>query len=181
MPTALVTGANGFIGSHLVRKLLDEGYEIRGLVRSTSDLRSLEGLPISLFIGDVRDRVTLEEPVRGVDYVFHLAAELMVASADAFLAANTRGTRNLLEVTRQEAGDDFKRFLFASSQAAAGPAPDRNPLGESVAPDPISWYGTSKMRAEEIVREDAGDIPTTIVRPASVYGEREREDRKSVV
>ncbi len=175
MSSALVTGANGFIGSHLVRKLLDEGYDVRGLVRSTSDLRSLEGLPITLFLGDVRDRATLIEPVRGADYVFHLAAELMVASADQFLAANTRGTRNLLEVTQQEAGSDFERFLFVSSQAAAGPAPDRSPIDESVTPTPISWYGTSKMRAEEIAREDAGDLPVTIVRPASVYGERERD------
>lgn len=138
MTKALVTGANGFIGSHLVRELLQRGYEVNGLIRHTSALASLEGLPLSLFIGDVRDPETLVAPLQGVAYVFHLAAELMVTSCQAFDEANTQGTKNLLEVAERHAAGRLKRFLFVSSQAAAGPGEDATPYDEQYAPHPLT-------------------------------------------
>ncbi len=177
MPKVLVTGANGFIGSHLVRELLNRGYEVNCLVRYTSDISSLQGLPVKLFIGDVRDPETLAAPMKDVAYVYHLAAKLMVTSREAFEQTNTQGTINMLEATEKYAKSTIKRFLFVSSQAAAGPGKDPTPLDETTEPEPISWYGSSKKQAEEAVRAfaDPASLPVTIVRPASVYGEREKD------
>ena len=175
MPIAFVTGANGFIGSHLVRELLKRGYEVRCLVRHTSDLSALRGLKLALYVGDVRESATLITPLKNVNYVFHLAAELMVTSREEFEQTNTRGTINLLEATEKVASQTIERFLFVSSQAAAGPAPDPTPIDEDSPLKPISWYGTSKQKAEDAVHGYAERLPVTIVRPAAVYGPRERE------
>jgi nucleoside-diphosphate-sugar epimerase/uncharacterized protein (DUF362 family) len=174
-PIALVTGANGFIGSHLVRALIARGYRVRGLVRSTSDLTALEGVPIDLRIGDVRKPETLMSAVTGVDYVFHLAAELLASSEEGFEVTNAQGTRNLLTCAEQGAGARLRRFLFVSSLAAAGPSPADERLTETDVPKPVSWYGLSKRKAEGIVGQYGEHLPVTIVRPAPVYGERERD------
>jgi len=175
MAKALVTGANGFIGSHLVRELVRRGYEVNGLVRHTSDLASLVGVPVRLFVGDVRYPETLAAALEGVDYVYHLAAELMVTSREAFEEANTQGTMHVLQAAEQYAPGSLKRFLFVSSQAAAGPGDDPMPYAEGRQPRPVSWYGTSKLRAEEAVLGYADRLPVTIVRPSAVYGEREKD------
>lgn len=174
MTTVLVTGANGFIGSHLVRALLDRGYEVRGLVRHTSDLSSLRGLPVQLTVGDVTRADTLRAAVKGVDVVYHLAATLLPTDPGRFFTVNTQGTVNMLQVAA-EVAPDLKRFLYVSSQAAAGPAPGPAPLDETDPARPISAYGDSKRQAEERVLDYAGRFPVTIVRPSSVYGERERD------
>jgi nucleoside-diphosphate-sugar epimerase len=175
MATVLVTGANGFIGSHLVRQLIQRGHQVRGLVRKTSDLSSLSGLPIQLYIGDVRDAATLAAPLQGVEYVYHLAAALLVTSQEEFIQTNTLGTQNMLEAAQRVAGATLKRFLYVSSQAAAGPASDLTPIDETAERRPVSWYGLSKMKAEDIVLGFNDRLPVTIVRPSSVYGERERD------
>ena len=180
MSRILVTGANGFIGSHLVRHLLalkekeDWKEEIVCLVRSTSDLSSLKGLDVKLVIGDVRNPKTLVKAVQGATYIFHLASELYTISRKRFLEANTVGTNNLIEIAVKHTKDSLKRFLFVSSQAAAGPAPTKVPITEDSEPlPPVSWYAESKLKAEKIVMQHASEIPVTIVRPCSVYGERD--------
>jgi nucleoside-diphosphate-sugar epimerase len=175
MAKILVTGANGFIGSHLVRELIRQGHDVRGLVRATSDLSSLQGVPLSLYIGDVRDPSTLVEPMRGVEYVYHLAAALLASSRDAFMHTNVDGTRNVLEVAATHAAGTLKRVLIVSSQAAAGPSPTIAPIDESYEPHPVSWYGESKKTVEVIAKNYADRLPITIVRPSSVYGEREQD------
>lgn len=180
MSCILVTGANGFIGSHLVRHLLkfkekdNWEEEIVCLVRSTSDLSSLEDLDLRLIIGDLRNPETLVKAVQGAAYIYHLGAELYAISRERFLAINTEGTKNLLEVAAKHAKNGLKRFLFVSSQAAAGPAPNKVPITEeSKASSPVSWYAESKLEAEKAVMQYASEIPVTIVRPCSVYGERD--------
>jgi nucleoside-diphosphate-sugar epimerase len=175
MPRALVTGANGFIGSHLVRELLQRGYDVNCLVRPTSDLRSIQGLPVRVFLGDIRNPATLVTPLQGVDYIFHLAAALLVTSQAEFEETNVQGTLNLLQATAQLAPSQIKRFLYVSSEAAVGPGQDATPLDETVELRPISWYGQSKKEAEAHVRSFAGQVPATIVRLSSVYGEREQD------
>lgn len=175
MAKVLVTGANGFIGSHLVRELLKRGHEVIGLVRKTSDLSSLDGLPVALHIGDVRDSATLGVPMQGVEYIYHLAAALLVTSQDEFAKTNTMGTQNILEAAEKYARPTLKRFLYVSSQAGAGPASGTTPIDETAERHPVSWYGMSKMKAEDTVMGYKDRLPVTIVRPAAVYGERERD------
>ena len=175
MQTALVTGANGFIGSHLTRHLVERGYQVRCLVRHTADLSSLDGLPVSVWVGDVRQPQSLVAPLQGVHYVFHLAAQLMALSREQFEDINTRGTINMLEATARSRSPDFKRFLLTSSQAAAGPGQSAAALDESAPRRPISWYGISKSKAEDAIAQFAGKLPCTVVRPSSVYGEREKD------
>ncbi len=175
MPSALVTGANGFIGTHLVRELIKRGYQVRCLVRHTSDLSALKDLHVPLYIGDLRNEESLVSPVKDVQYIFHLAAELMVTSRDEFEDANTQGTINLLNAAEKHSGSKLQRFLYVSSQAGAGPGFDPKPVDETKIPQPISWYGTSKMKAEEAALEFGSRIPVTIVRPSAVYGEQEKD------
>ncbi len=175
MTKVFVTGANGFIGSHLVRELLKRGYEVNCLIRSTSDLSSIDGLKLHLFEGDIRKPETLEEPMKGVDYVYHLAAELMVTSREEFLENNTTGTVNMLEAAVKYASGTLKRFLYVSSQACAGPRDTPAPIDETSKRAPISWYGESKAKSEEEVQKFSDRLPVSVVRPSAVYGEREKD------
>ncbi len=175
MTKAFVTGANGFIGSHLVRELLKRGYEVNCLVRRTSDLSPLHGLPVSIFVGDILEPGTLVAPMKGVGYVYHLAAELMATEREVFEQTIVAGTANMLRAAEQHAAKTLKRFLFVSSQAAAGPGRDQTPIDETTEPRPMSWYGGAKKRAEDAVHSFGSRIPVTIVRPSSVYGEREKD------
>jgi len=177
----LVTGATGFIGSHLVRELIrlkeknNTSEDIVCLVRKTSELESIDGLKIKLVIGDLRDKNSLIPAVKGAKYIYHLGAELHTICRQRFLDTNVNGTRNLLEIAKEHSQETLKRFLFVSSQAAAGPATDENPIDETQAPivPAVSWYGESKMEAEKVKEEFANDIPITTVRPSTVYGERD--------
>ncbi|MCP5050885.1 MAG: NAD-dependent epimerase/dehydratase family protein [bacterium] len=180
MAHILVTGANGFIGSHLVRLLLErkerEGWseDILCLVRGTSDLSSLKGLPVKLVIGDFRDPESLEPAVRGATYIYHLGAQLYTISRKRFLDANAVGTENLLKAAVTHAKDSLKRFLLVSSLAAAGPAKGLEPLTEKDKPGPpVSWYAESKQEAEKIAHGYMSVLPVTIVRPSGVYGPRD--------
>lgn len=175
MAQVLVTGANGFIGSHLVPELLRRGHAVRALVRPTSNLTALRGLPITLYLGDLREPDTLRAPVEGVEIVYHLGAALLVPDRETFDAVNTQGTLNLLRAVEAHAGPDFRRFLYVSSQAAAGPAEDATPKKEADPQTPVSWYGRSKQAAEAAVLSYADRLPVTIVRPSAVYGEREQD------
>lgn len=173
MPACLVTGANGFIGSHLVRELLSRGWTVKCLVRHTSDLSSLHGLSVECVLGDVRDPETIPSAVNGVEYVFHLAAELMATDRETFDQVIRQGTINMLEAATQNSG--LKRFLYVSSQAAAGPGNDATPGDETKPRRPISWYGHAKAEAEDAVLSYQRRLPVTLVRPSGVYGKREKD------
>jgi nucleoside-diphosphate-sugar epimerase len=182
MAKVLVTGVNGFIGSHLAELLLASGDEVVGLVRPTADLRSLAPLSnrygdrLQLVVGDLRTGLGLGEAVRGVEIVYHLGGLVMGTSQAEFQMTNTVGTRRLLEAVLAARGPHFRRFLYTSSQAAAGPAPSPAPIDETAPRHPVSWYGESKRDAEDAVTEYADrGLPVTIVRPVSVFGERETD------
>ena len=89
MIKCLITGANGFVGSHLVRELLKQNYSVNCLVRHTSDISSLKGLPVKIFIGDLREPESLLNPVTDVEYIFHLAAEVSEVTSQAFIDARS--------------------------------------------------------------------------------------------
>jgi nucleoside-diphosphate-sugar epimerase len=169
----LVTGATGFIGSHLAEMLKEQGHEVRLLVRSEKRLIPELQQGYEVIKGDVtQSPEELRPAMEGVDTVFHLAGLLFGRTEREFNAANARGTSNLCEAAKL-AG--VKRFLFSSSLAAVGPCEDsRHIVDEESVPHPVTFYGRSKLLAEKIVREYGEHFPATIIRPPAVYGPRDK-------
>jgi dihydroflavonol-4-reductase len=173
-PRALVTGANGFVGSHLVEGLLERGYRVRCLVRKTSNLRWLSGLNVEYVYGDLGKKDSLKDAVQGADVVFHCAGLTKARNREQYFKANAEGTRNLV-VACLEVDPKLKRFVYVSSQAAVGPGTDGKPLNEEAPCRPITYYGESKLEGEKIVLSDVSKLPITIVRPPAVYGPRDMD------
>jgi nucleoside-diphosphate-sugar epimerase len=170
---ALVTGSNGFLGSHLVEGLLARGYEVHCLVRRTSDLTRLRGLPVRFVYGDVTSESSLREAVAAKDYVYHAAGAVKGTSQRAFDRVNSRGTANLLRACwKWNAG--VKRLVLISSLSAAGPSTKGRLLSEDDPPRPVSRYGASKLKGEEEASKYMERLPLTIVRPPVIFGPRDR-------
>ena len=175
--TALVTGASGFVGSAVVRALLDRGESVRALVRPSSDRRNLENLNVDIELGDLRDRASLERAVKGCDTVFHVAADyrLWVPEPNEMFRANVDGTRNVMEAAGN-AG--VKRIVYTSSVATLGlpqsaePANEETPVKEG---DIISPYKQSKYAAEALVKRMVAEqgLPAVIVHPSTPIGPRD--------
>jgi nucleoside-diphosphate-sugar epimerase len=171
---ALVTGANGFIGSHLTELLLQKNYSVRCLVRKTADLRWLKGLDAELIHGDLFDDAALRSAVKDMDYVYHSAGVTKAKTSDGYYRGNTEGTKNLLTAVLSANGN-LKRFVHISSQAAVGPSPTRTPINEDSTPHPLTTYGKSKWKAEQECHAVLDQLPVTIVRPPAVYGPRDKD------
>lgn len=169
--TVLVTGGTGFVGSHVVDVLLAAAHNVRCTVRGTSNLRWLEGKSVELVEADLRSG-RLAEAVAGVDVVVHCAG-LTRGSTDALFAANCDGTRVLLDAC--ERADREIRFVFCSSQAAAGPGTLDRPRELDDPPAPTSDYGRSKLAAEEEVLKRSGQLEVAVLRPVAVYGPRDED------
>jgi nucleoside-diphosphate-sugar epimerase len=170
----LVTGATGFVGSNLVEALLRDGFSVTCLVRNTSDTRTLRQLPVQLAVGDLENPGSLRTSISGIHTVYHVAGAIKAANREQYLRVNQEGTRRLLEIMA-EVNPDLSRFIHVSSLAAAGPSPDDRGLREEETPNPISWYGESKLRSEQEVLKYADAFRVTILRPSAVYGPRDRE------
>jgi nucleoside-diphosphate-sugar epimerase len=168
----LVTGATGFVGSHLTEALVARGDDVRVLARRTSQHKWIESLPLTWFRGDVNDPESLNEAVRDVDHVYHVAGMTKANSRRAYLQANAAGTRNLIEACLRSPNQPAK-FILMSSLAAAGPAVC--PKTEIDPCEPVSHYGHSKFLAERIACSYADRLPLVILRPSAVYGPRDRD------
>ncbi len=171
---ALVTGGTGFIGSHLVELLLNRNYAVRCLVRPTSDLRWLNGLPVEYIHGDLFDPEALRAAVHDVDYVYHSAGITKAKTKEEYYRGNATGTRNILSAILAH-NPAIKRFVHISSQAAVGPSPSKTPITEETLPHPLTTYGKSKWMAEKGCLQVLESIPITIVRPPVVYGPRDKD------
>jgi nucleoside-diphosphate-sugar epimerase len=171
-PLALVTGASGFVGSHVADALLGHGARVRCLLRATSSRRWLEGKPVELAEGDVTRAAGLDEALRGVDWIVHAAGLTHAPTPAEFHRANAEGTRNLIDAALRMAPAP-RRFVYISSQAAAGPSPSGAPVVEGDPPRPVSAYGESKLAGERLVMDARDRLPVTTIRPPTVYGPRE--------
>jgi len=171
---ALVTGGNGFIGSHLVEYLIDQGFTVRCLVRRESNLAWLQSLDVQFVYGDCRNKESLPQAATGMDYVFHLAGKIRARDWDAYYQTNYIGTKNLIEVC-EEINPHLKRFVHVSTIAAAGPSAHGNLKREEDSCCPTNDYGRTKLLGEEAVRSISSKVPFVIIRPPNIYGPREKE------
>ena len=175
--TSLVTGATGFVGSAVVRALLDAGEVPRALVRAGSDRRNLDGLAVELAEGDLRDAASLARACRGCQALFHVAADyrLWVPRPAEIYAVNVDGTRALMEAA---GAAGVARIVYTSSVATLGLNRDGRPADEATPvtlADMIGPYKRSKFLAEEVVRgmvSEAG-LPAVIVNPSTPVGPRD--------
>ncbi len=171
---ALVTGSTGFIGSHLVEKLLTRGYEVSCLIRKSTKLEYINELPVELIKADYGDIDSLRAAVEGVDYVYHIGGVTKAKEKRVYFLGNHQSTKNLLEAVKKY-NPGIKRFVLASSLTAVGPGTGMDPVDETTPYHPITTYGRSKMEAEKETLANASSIPVTIVRPPAVYGPRDKD------
>ena len=175
--STLVTGANGFVGSALARQLLQQGHEVKALVRPGSDRRNLEQLDVHLVEGDLTDAASLTRAVRGCSSLFHVAADyrLWIPDPERMYRTNVDGSRDLL---RAAADAGVSRMVYTSSVAALGINRDRSPAHEATPvslADMVGHYKRSKFLAEQAVRELAEEqgLPVVIVNPSTPVGPRD--------
>jgi dihydroflavonol-4-reductase len=170
----LVTGATGFIGSAVVKRLLSAGHDVRVLVRPGSDRRNLDGLPVDIVQGDLTDTASLSHALKGCAVLFHVAADyrLWVPRPNAMYATNVGGTRNVM-LAALAAG--VERVVYTSSVATLGHKTDGSPADEetpSTQKEMIGHYKRSKFQAEAEVRQlfrERG-LPAVIVNPSTPVG-----------
>lgn len=169
---AFLTGATGFVGSNLVRELLDRGWKVTGTRRPSSNLFRLKGLEISLPQADIADIESLEAAIpKGVDAVFHLAADLRLSdrATDAQVETNVLGTRNVLQAAQARGA---RKFVLVSSMAAFGFWQGR--LDEAAVSNaidiPIGYFRSKRLAELEAERAIEAGLDVTIVNPANVVG-----------
>lgn len=181
--TVLITGADGFIGSHLTELLIQCGYKVRAFVYYNSfnsngwlDTLTAETKgKIEIFSGDIRDPNGVREAMKGIDIVFHLAALIAIPfsyhSPDSYIDTNVKGTLNILQAARDS---KVKRILITSTSEVYGTA-QFVPITELHPKQPQSPYSASKIGADAIADSfyRSFDLPVTIVRPFNTYGPRQ--------
>lgn len=167
-----LTGATGFVGSFVAEALLGKGHQVKCLVRPSSNLRWLYDLKVEYHYGSLRDRPAMQCGMADCDYIIHLAGLTKARTEAEYFSANYEGTKNILDAAI-DSGLPLKRFLLVSSQAAVGPSPTLTLIDEKTEPRPLTYYGKSKLAAEQCALSFVDKIPITIVRPPVVYGPRD--------
>ncbi|MFX1540173.1 MAG: SDR family NAD(P)-dependent oxidoreductase [Promethearchaeota archaeon] len=186
--TALVTGAAGFIGSHLVDALLEQNLRVVGLDNLSTGTKSnleiaLEHEAFNLIEGDIRDRETIEHACDKVKVIFHLAAVTKVAESlrnpQKYHDINVKGTQNVINAAVNK---QVSRLVFTSSAAVYG-TPAKIPIPEEISPNPLSPYGTSKVEGERLCQEAANqqNLQAPQLRCFNVYGPRQTIDNEAGV
>ena len=177
MEKILVTGASGFIGSHIVEEALQQGYDVWAAVRKSSSREFLKDERIHFIELNLSSQQQLEEQLRGhvFDYVVHAAGATKCLHVEDFYRINTEGTKNLVSAL-MAVGMPLKRFVFISSLSIMGAIHEQQPyqeICETDTPHPNTAYGRSKLEAEQWLEQM--DFPYVILRPTGVYGPREKD------
>lgn len=172
--TVLVTGATGFVGSHVLEAYQSHGLRLCALVRKEADAQRLAVQGISCIRGALEDSEALREAVSGTDAVLHLAAVTKGRSFADYQRANVAGTQALIEAMLA-AEPRPKRLIYLSSLAAVGPSLDGRPVTRNDVPKPLTAYGRTKLAGEKVC-EAAGELfEVAILRAPAVYGPRDRD------
>jgi dihydroflavonol-4-reductase len=168
----LITGANGFLGAALARRLVAAGHRVRGLVRGSPPANP-QGSTVEWVKGDVTEPASLGPALSGVDVVFHLAGIRRAPIRSTFFQVNAEGTRNVCDASWRSGA---RRLVLAGSLAAVGPSTPDRPHVESDPFAPEEWYGESKAEAERIAFGPRGQLEVTVARPPRVLGPADREN-----
>jgi len=171
---AVITGANGFVGSHLVDLLLSKNFIVRCITRKSSNLKWLDGKDAEIFNCGLFDKDGLKKAFLNAEFVFHVAGVVKSKKPDGYFAGNVETTKTLLEVAL-EFKDSIKKFLVVSSQTVTGPSLNGTPVDENTKCQPITTYGRSKFAEEELAKSYMDKLPITICRAPAVFGERDTE------
>lgn len=171
---AVVTGANGFVGSHLVDHLLEKNYEVRCIVRKSSDLKWLNGKDIKIFDCGLLDIEGMSKAFQNADYIYHVAGVVKSKKPEGYFKGNVDTTKALLDAACMNVST-LKRVLVVGSLTTVGPSTNDTPADENIIPKPITTYGRSKLAQEELANSYKGKLPITICRAPAVYGERDTE------
>jgi nucleoside-diphosphate-sugar epimerase len=178
MTVALVTGGAGFIGSHLVRDLTGEGYDVRVLDNLSTGLKeNLEAVDVEWFLGDIRDEGLVEQAVKDVDIIFHYAAMISapgsIEDPSFCYDVNVLGSLNILWKAHHA---NVRKVVLASSAAVYGES--ANPVSEDFALDPKSPYASSKIAMEGLATmfTTTYGLPTVCLRFFNIYGPRQSPD-----
>ncbi len=174
--TILVTGASGFLGSHVAEQLSQSGRKVRALVRKSSNTKFLERLPnVELAYGAVDDKPSVMKAAEGVTAIIHAAGLVKARGPAEFRKVNTEGTENLLAAALTQK-QHLERFVLVSSQAAGGPSDAHGtPVQVGRETAPVTHYGRSKLAAEAAAVRLKGELPITVLRPPAIYGPRDQE------
>ena len=169
----LLTGGNGFVGSHILDLLRASGHDVALLLRRTSDTRFIVGhLPhVHVHYGSLADSRSLEKAMRGAHAVIHCAGKTKVLRVSEYYRVNHDGTRNVVCAVNA-CRDSVRHLVHISSLAVSGPGVIDRPARETDPPRPVSEYGWSKLRGEGEVTRHC-QVPWTVLRPAAVYGPRD--------
>lgn len=170
--TAFITGATGFVGSHLAERLRRDGWHVRAIVRATSSRALLREIGCEFVEGDLSMTNVIARAVEGCDAVFHVAGETRSPNREGFEEANARGTARVVQAL-ERAGFDGT-VVHVSSLAAGGTIVQGRPRRETDTDEPISQYGMSKLGGERAFSAREHEFRTAIVRPGPIYGPRER-------
>ena len=171
---AVVTGSNGFVGSHLVDLLLEKNFSVRCVVRESSNLKWLDGKDIEIFKCGLFDKAGLTIVLKDADYIYHVAGVVKSKTKEGYFTGNVETTRNLLNVALEQ-NINLKRFVVVSSLTVTGPSLNNNPVDEEIECAPLTTYGTSKYEEEKLALGYKDKLPITICRAPAVYGERDTE------
>jgi dihydroflavonol-4-reductase len=172
--TLLITGATGFVGSHVIDVSPSYKFQVRALVRKLADAERLRAGGVECVIGSLEDAASLRDAVSGTTAVLHLAAATKARTADEYQRANVAGTQAVIDaMLAAEPGP--ARLIYLSSLAAVGPAAGGRPVTRHDVPRPLTTYGRTKLAGEKVCAVAADRFQVAVLRAPAVYGPRDRD------
>lgn len=172
--TVLVTGATGFVGSHVMEVSRGQPFRLRALVRKEADAARLKREGVEVVRGSLEDPGALREAASGADAVLHLAAATKARSFEEYEQANAAGTLAMIEAILAGSPSP-RRLIYLSSLAAVGPSYDGLPVTRDTAPRPLTAYGRTKLAGEQACAAAGEMLEVAILRAPAVYGPRDRD------